>query len=474
MHVSLRCEDWGIVLSPIKTCASLTSRCLVIVLAFVVLVLAAVLGINAEVDRQLSIAFPSLETVLQHDDALMDDRFDLLASRDLANCEIVIFDDKGTRLYASSRAIADDISFATVEAMGESDVIEMTDFAGMLDSMVQRYDYETGEGASRTLIVASPVANEASFERVTDSIGRLWLMIIPLVGVLALCCQLLLARMIRNAVRPLDAAFEAYRNEGKVPNQTAIVPTELRPSLEGFASLARQLDTARLEKQRLIADASHDLKTPLTVIKGYAQALDDGIVPPERQSAYLKAIVSRSTKAADLIDALFSFAKMDHPDFSAACVRKDVGELVKTIADDKRLDVEQAGCILDYRIGAGSLFASVDTDLMMRLASNLIDNACKHNPLGTRIEIGCERVGEGVTLYVADDGVGIPDSLKEGAFEPFVTNDEARSTGAGTGLGLSIARRCAEVCGGTIAFAEHPRVPFTTEVVVVFPALDND
>lgn len=442
-------------------------------LAFVVLLLAAVLGINAEVDRQLSIAFPSLETVLEHDDALINDRFDLLASRDLANCEIAIFDDGGTRLYASSRAIANDVSFVTVEAMGESDAIEMTNFAGMVDSMMQRYDYETEEGAPRTLVVASPVANEASFQRVTDDIGRLWLMIIPLVGVLALCCQLLLTRMIRNAVRPLDAAFEAYRNEGTIPDQTAIVPTELRPSLEGFASLARQLDAARLEKQRLIADASHDLKTPLTVIKGYAQALDDGIVPPERQSAYVKAIVSRSTKAAALIDALFSFTKMDHPDFSAACTREDLGALVKVIADDNRLDVEQAGCILDYRIGEGALFASVDPSLIVRMVGNLIDNACKHNPVGTRIEIGCERVGESVTVYVADDGVGIPDSLKEGAFEPFVTNDEARSVGAGTGLGLSIARRCAEVCGGTIAFAEHPRVPFATEVAVVFPAFDN-
>lgn len=450
----------------IRARSSLTARCLTLVFAFAALLLASVFTIDALADRQLSIAFPSLDTVLEHEEALTSDRFDLLSTDDLSACHIAIFNENGTMLYSSSTQMAESARYETMLAMNEYDLYDKSSFAGMPSCTVQKYSYFTSTGEARTMMLALPVISEATFTRIVQESGRLWLLLIPLVIAFAAATAMILARLICKAISPIDNAIKAYRNQGKIPSKNTTVATELQGALDGFSDLARQLEGVRLEKQRLIADASHDLKTPLTVIKGYAQALDDNRVPPEKHDAYVKAIIARSTTAAELIDALFSYTKMEHPNFIAQRSIEDLGEIVQAVASECRLDVEQAGCILTCHIDPGPLTAYVDRSLISRMLANLIDNARKHNLPATVIHLECQRRGSKIELCVADEGQGIPEKLRTSAFDPFVTNDEARTAGTGTGLGLSIARRCAELNGGSIRFSNHPKPPRKTEILI--------
>jgi len=128
------------------------------------------------------------------------------------------------------------------------------------------------------------------------------------------------------------------------------LPSELRPTFDNFMVLMDELDAAQVEKQRVIADVSHDLKTPISVIGGYAQALTDGTIPPESRDKYLKIIHDRAMAAADMIDSLFSYAKTEHPDYRPQLVLDDICELTRKAVIACSPAVEQAECVIEADI----------------------------------------------------------------------------------------------------------------------------
>ena len=291
-------------------------------------------------------------------------------------------------------------------------------------------------------------------------------------------------RLVRAFVahaHPLDRAIAASRGQRRIgsrrggekrrPGGSGTIAAELAPTYDSFNELMGELSSARDENRRIVADVSHDLKTPLTVIRGYAQALYEGRVPPEKQQDYLKALVERSTASADLLDSLLAYASTEHPDYRPNMRREDVCRLVRAFVAHAVPEAERSGGSIDACVPKDALFAQVDELLFRRMLSNLVGNSFAHNPAGTHVEVSCERRGDAVVIAVADTGLGIPVHLRGHAFEAFVTGDDARSStsGSGTGLGLSIARRCATLMGGALWFADSPREPFATEAIIELP-----
>ena len=105
-----------------------------------------------------------------------------------------------------------------------------------------------------------------------------------------------------------------------------------------------RLRAARDDQRRMVASVSHDLKTPLTVIRGYAQALCEGLVPPDRVDAYHRVIHERALAAADLLEEFSAYARMEHPEHALELVRADVRDLVAASVDEARPLAEQRGC----------------------------------------------------------------------------------------------------------------------------------
>ena len=442
-------------------------------LLFALLLFALVFGLSRAVDYHMRFSIPSFDAVLWHADELEGDDFSAFSSRGFADYEIAVFDGEGNQLYSSGAHAAEHLGYDFVARMGSNEAIEDDGFIGSSGGILHKYEYANEQGERRLLACVVPVASEATLARTALGVKRIWFLTIPAILLLAAGCGLWIACIIRKGVRPLGQAIELYRKSGTMPDAGA-VPAELQDSLDAFSKLACQIADDRQETQRLIANASHDLKTPLTVIKGFAQAIDQGMVSPEKQEEYIRAIARRSASAAGMIDSFLSFSKMDHPDFTVHCMPRDVGAVALDVVEEKRLEVEEVGysleCEIDRRSGRGGLVACVDEVLVVRLLENLVGNACKHNPRGTRVRVWCGREGELVVLRVADDGFGIPEEMRERAFDPFATDASGRSSGGGVGLGLAIALRCAEACGGSIRLENEPDAPFCTEFIVAFPA----
>ncbi|MCU6792521.1 HAMP domain-containing histidine kinase [Paenibacillus sp. WQ 127069] len=213
---------------------------------------------------------------------------------------------------------------------------------------------------------------------------------------------------------------------------------------------------AEESKQRLIVDLSHDLKTPITSIQGYAQALYEGRVEDsERQKKYLSYIYHKSIQVTKLIHNMMDLLKVDSPDYLLRLGRSDAGEFLREIVADVYEDIEQKQFQLKLYIPDEPVYAVFDPELLTSVVQNLITNSITYNPPGTYLRIELKSAKTEVQIEIADNGIGIPAELWSTIFDPFVRGDEARSGEGGTGLGLSIAKRNTEKMGGSLELREN-------------------
>lgn len=321
------------------------------------------------------------------------------------------------------------------------------------------------------------VTEEAYLERYVAAQRRMW-SFVPLFIAVAILWALLLYRRIARPLRRLDAAVTAQAAGRAVRVGDCGGPREIRQIADSFDRYARQLEESEAERrrmdearQKMIADISHDIKTPVTVICGGIDAVCDGKVPPDEVEPTLRMIRRRADTLAQLADSFHEYAKVEHPDFLLHPERTDVGEFVREYLAAKYDEIALAGFTLEADLPETPLPCAVDRLQMTRVLDNLLSNALRHNRLGTALFVDAARVEGRVVIRLADNGEGIPPARRARIFEPFVTGSDARSS-HGSGLGLSIARQILERHGGTLTLSAHPAPPRVTEFVLTLPCAE--
>ena len=207
----------------------------------------------------------------------------------------------------------------------------------------------------------------------------------------------------------------------------------------------------------MLSDIAHDLRTPITTISGYAQALKDNVVKDdEKRLEYLQAIENKSKRMSDLINLLFEYVKLDSDGFALDTEEVDLCELLRENAALIYQDMEEAGMDFEIDIPEEELLITADKMQMSRVVTNLMVNAIRHNEPGTKILLRMtERPGI-VTVHIADTGACIPENIKENLFEPFSKGDKSRSDCKGSGLGLSIAKKVIDMHGYELSIENGP------------------
>jgi signal transduction histidine kinase len=240
-------------------------------------------------------------------------------------------------------------------------------------------------------------------------------------------------------------------------------PQEFTAMVDSFNTMSRRLDEAEKEReqahqeqQKMLADISHDLKTPITVIQGYANAVSDGMVKEEDVPKVLRTIARKSDQLAGLVDAFHTFSKMDHPDFALQMEKVDLAETVREYLAGRYEEMELGGYALEADLPEEPLYCEVDVVNFTRVIENLLNNSMRHNKPGTTLLVAMQKENREIVLRVGDNGTGISPEQARHIFEPFYTGEQARTHGSG--LGLSIARRIVQLHGGAICLlpAEEP------------------
>ena len=230
--------------------------------------------------------------------------------------------------------------------------------------------------------------------------------------------------------------------------------------------IEREKEEARRKEEKrrylMISNIVHDLKTPMTTVYGYAKALNDGIVPAEKQTEYHEAIMAKTNRMNEVVALLLDYVKLDSEGFTIKKTNVDLCELVRSCCAFSFTDIESAGDEIDVDIPERSIFVDADNLQFTRVINNLITNAIRHNPSGIKIKVAIrsesEMSAEDVRIFVADSGDEIPADIKEHIFEPFFTGDESRSTGGGTGLGLPLSSRICDMHGYNLKLVQKPEI----------------
>ena len=241
----------------------------------------------------------------------------------------------------------------------------------------------------------------------------------------------------------LDAPIAYAGNDEFKPACDAVdeMAARLRASLE-------QQQREQQKKQELIAGMSHDLKSPLTSIRAYTEALLDGVAQNEAaKQRYLQTIHAKETDIEAMVNRLFAFAKMDMSEYPAHIEPLPLRETLRAAAAEQ--GAEGVSVTLG-EIAACDVLA--DRELLRRIAANLLDNSRKYGGREeVRITVSAQ-AGEGFAeIAFADNGAGVPEEQLSKLFDAFYRGDAARTLpGSGSGLGLAVVKKAVEEMGGSV------------------------
>ena len=267
-----------------------------------------------------------------------------------------------------------------------------------------------------------------------------------------------------RALEPVDRMITEVReiSDGRSLHRRLAVPMA-RDELGRLAETLNQMMT-RLERtfvalRRFTADASHELKTPLTVVRaGVERAITRPDVPPETL-APLEETLQEVNRMTELLDSLLTLARADEGRAELHREAVDLRDIIADAGETGELLAEQAGVGMDIKLPPEPLVVSVDRSRVRQLALNLIENAVKYTPRGGQVSVELGGNDGRAVFSVADTGIGIAPGDLPHVFDRFWRADSARtrtSERAGTGLGLAICKWIAEAHGGTIDVQSRP------------------
>lgn len=276
----------------------------------------------------------------------------------------------------------------------------------------------------------------------------------------------------RRAVRPLrelsEAAGAVASGDYTVRVRRSGYGAELDSLADAFGQMASSI--ARTEKSRaeVLRDLSHELRTPLTTVRGYHEAIADGVLPADR--ATFERIEAEISRIERLVDDVGRVSIAEERGLSLHLSEVAVGDLMRVAARAEELAFEAKGVRLTLGLDASARSVIVDPDRMQEVLANLLENALRHTPAGGHVDLSARSVAEGVAITVKDSGDGIAAEHLPRVFERFYRVDDGRSRGVGgSGIGLAIARALVEAHAGHIR-AESAGAGKGAGFVVTLPA----
>jgi signal transduction histidine kinase len=240
-----------------------------------------------------------------------------------------------------------------------------------------------------------------------------------------------------------------------------LVAIFLAAILSGGGLLAREARLRAAEatqKTSFVANVSHELKTPLTTIRLYAELLEQGRVCDDaRRADYLRTIGRETQRLARLVNNVLDFSRLEQGRKSWRLAPLDLTAAVAALLDAHALRLADAGLTLHRILPAAPLTITTDRDALEQILLNLLDNACKYAAGGGEITVDLTAVTDGIELRVHDRGPGIPPAHRARIFEKFHRVDDTLTAAqAGAGLGLSIAQQLARGLGGDLRHKDRP------------------
>lgn len=302
------------------------------------------------------------------------------------------------------------------------------------------------------LIFSPPPYDENSPER--DFLNRTTkFLIYSALGTIAIACILgvLLSRSLTSPIRELTQATHAVSG-GDLSQQVPVRSSdELGTLAQAFNKMSSELSRSVNARRQMTADIAHELRTPLSLILGHAEAVHDGVLPPTLEN--FEIIREEATRLEHLVNDLRILSLADAGELTMSLQIIEPERLLQEIASLYQYQAQHKNIALDLDIGLPLSTIEVDPGRITQVLTNILDNALRHTPEGGRIILSAREASDQVELAVQDSGPGLKTEDLERIFERFYRTDAARQRddNGGSGLGLAIAKSIVQAHGGQVS-----------------------
>lgn len=340
---------------------------------------------------------------------------------------------------------------------------------------IEKYQYINNDGIKRTAIIKSRELYTNSFFKKMNILTKIDFVVFGIAYIILVVIFVFVLRSkFYEPLEKLNKAMELL-TEGKRKKPVDYSgPREFVDICDRFNIMVSKLEDSENQrkklmndKERMMADISHDLKTPITSIQGYAKALSDGIIADEDKDKYIKIIYEKSKKLTELINIFHEYSKLEHPDFNLIFEKVDLSEYLRAYIALKYEDIVESGFNIEVDIPEEEMEIKIDKVQLQRVFDNILGNSIKHNEKGTNIYVSLKEKNDIYEIIIADDGKGISKDIANNIFEAFTVGDESRNSKQGSGLGLAIAKTIVDLHGGTIELQPESLKKFSTQFKII-------
>ncbi len=314
-----------------------------------------------------------------------------------------------------------------------------------------------GGSAIGTLYInrGEPGVDIASLAILYSAMGRFFLWGGLVAVAIALFLTFFLSRRILAPVKALTSAAERV-GSGDFSQKVKIKDKgELGELAQAFNSMSSDLERAEKLRQNMVADVAHELRTPLSNVQGYLEAVRDGVIKPDAET--IRSLSEEAALLSRLVDDLQELSLAEAGELKLNCRTGDIAELIKQAVTVARGQAVAKGVSVSIDLPDKLPPVNIDSHRISQVLRNLLENAVAHTAKGGSITVAVKQQGNWVEVSVTDTGEGIPAEDLPNIFERFyrVDKSRARATG-GSGLGLTIAKRLVEAHGGKIEVQSEP------------------
>lgn len=425
-------------------------------------VIATVIGITIiyyslfqkQVRADLSVSAKLLKDTHYFESVNIDiDEIDL--STDLSELRVTWIDEDGTVLYDN------DASAELLSNHNDRPEIQ------------EAFDKGSGEAIrksdtmNKTTFYYAVLLDNGTVLRVATNAQSLWSVFMSAAPIIALIILLIIAICIfishmltKQLLLPIETMAENLEDSDyESPYK------ELEPLAEMLRSQHTDILAAAKARQDFTANVSHELKTPLTAISGYAELLDGGMVGEEQQKHFYQEIRKNADRLLALINDIIRLSDLDRKGHEPSFGVIDLYEVVKECMDELTVNAKQRN--VNISLDGESCNVHGSKDMLKELVENLAQNAIRYNNAGGKVWVSVTKRDGRSVLTVKDNGIGIPASEQQRIFERFYRVDKSRSKATGgTGLGLAIVKHIVEIHDAKIELDSAPGVG--TAISVMF------
>lgn len=332
------------------------------------------------------------------------------------------------------------------------------------------HDSRLSRTLDRSMFYYAILMKDGRIIRVAKESSSIWGMLLRAMPVCVLICALISAACVclsklltDKLVEPID---KMARDLQKL--NTSDVYPELVPFITTIRQQHENIMKSALMRQQFTANVSHELKTPLTAISGYAELMENGMVPEDAVVSYAARIHKNANRLLSLINDIIKLSELDAQENELSPEYFDLNELVQKCMESLQVAAQKRNVHLHF-VGSSKCMIYADMSMIEEVIYNLCDNAIRYNNQGGKVWVEISsRPGNKPVLTVRDTGIGIPGEALEHVFERFYRVDKSRSKSTGgTGLGLAIVKHIVSRHNAELEISSEPGIG--TRISVIFP-----